>query len=149
GDRYGRRRILMTNVTLYSLLAFASAFAPSLGVLLVIRAAFGFAMGGEWGLGSSLAMETIPPSFRGIASGVLQTGYPFGYLLASVVYGLLYDSVGWRGMFMIGVLPALLVLYIRRNVQESPVWTSMRERPRRSLGTVVRGHAGLFAYVVV
>lgn len=149
GDRFGRRSVLMIDILLFSIFEFASAFAPTLTALLVIRALFGFAMGGEWGLGASLTMETIPPRSRGIASGILQEGYACGYLLASVVYGLLFDIIGWRGMFMVGVLPALLVLYIRRNVEESPVWESMRQRPRRSLGSVVKGHAGLFVYVVI
>lgn len=149
GDRYGRRRILMLDILLFAALELVSAFAPTLTALLVIRAAFGFAMGGEWGLGASLTMETIPVRARGLASGILQEGYACGYLLAAVVYGLLFDTIGWRGMFVVGVLPALLVLYIRRNVEESPVWQRMRARPRRSLAEVVRGHGGLFLYVVV
>jgi SHS family lactate transporter-like MFS transporter len=148
-DRFGRRPVLMLDILLFSILEFASAFAPSLLVLLILRAAFGFAMGGEWGIGASLTMETIPARARGIASGILQTGYPFGYLLASVVYGLLFDVIGWRGMFMVGVLPALLVLFIRRNVQESPAWDRMRQQPRRSLATVLRKRWPLFIYVVV
>jgi len=148
-DRFGRRPVLMIDILLFSILEFASAFAPSLIALLVLRTAFGFAMGGEWGLGASLTMETIPPKARGIASGLLQTGYPFGYLLASVVYGLLFDRIGWRGMFMVGVLPALLVLFIRRNVKESPAWHSMRAQPRKSLAGVLRQRWPLFIYVVV
>jgi MFS transporter, SHS family, lactate transporter len=148
-DRFGRRPVLMIDILLFSILEFASAFAPSLVVLLVLRTAFGFAMGGEWGLGASLTMETIPAKSRGIASGILQTGYPFGYLLASVVYGLLFDRIGWRGMFMVGVLPALLVLFIRRNVQESPAWNRMRERRTESLISVLRKRWPLFIYVVV
>jgi MFS transporter, SHS family, lactate transporter len=148
-DRFGRRPVLMIDILLFSILEFASAFAPSLVVLLVLRTAFGFAMGGEWGLGASLTMETIPAKARGIASGILQTGYPFGYLLASVVYGLLFDRIGWRGMFMVGVLPALLVLFIRRNVQESPAWNRMRERRTESLMSVLRKRWPLFIYVVV
>jgi len=149
-DRFGRRPVLMIDILLFSILEFASAFAPSLVALLVLRTAFGFAMGGEWGLGASLTMETIPPRARGIASGILQTGYPFGYLLASVVYGLLFDRIGWRGMFMVGVLPALLVLFIRRNVQESPAWREMRARPdKQSLMSVLKKRWPLFIYVVV
>ena len=148
-DRFGRRPVLMIDVLLFSILEFASAFAPSIVALLVLRTAFGFAMGGEWGLGASLTMETIPAKARGIASGILQTGYPFGYLLASVVYGLLFDRIGWRGMFMVGVLPALLVLFIRRNVQESPAWNRMRERPTQSLMSVLKKRWPLFIYVVV
>jgi SHS family lactate transporter-like MFS transporter len=116
-DRFGRRRVLMADILLFSILELASAFAPSLIALLVIRAAFGFAMGGEWGLGASLTMETVPTKSRGAVSGVLQVGYPSGFLLASVVYGLLFDHIGWRGMFIVGVLPALLVVFIRRNVE--------------------------------
>jgi MFS transporter, SHS family, lactate transporter len=147
-DRFGRRPVLMADILLFSLLELASAFAPSLLVLLIIRAAFGFAMGGEWGIGASLTMETIPPRARGMMSGLLQEGYACGYLLAAVVYGLLFETIGWRGMFVVGVLPALLVLYIRRNVEESPAWQRIRARPRRSLGSVLRGRAGLFVYVV-
>ncbi len=121
-DRYGRRPTLMVNVVLYSALEFASGFAPSLTALLILRALYGVAMGGEWGVGASLTMESIPPQARGFVSGLLQSGYPAGYFLASIVYGLFFHYIGWRGMFMVGVLPALLVLYIRRNVPESPVW---------------------------
>ena len=149
GDRYGRRRILMLDIIMFSVLELASAFAPSLAALLILRAAFGFAMGGEWGLGSSLTMETIPAEARGLASGFLQEGYACGFLLASVVYGLLFETIGWRGMFAVGVLPALLVLYIRRNVQESPAWERMRAQPRQTLLQVIRGNVGLFLYVVL
>ena len=148
-DRFGRRPVLMIDILLFSIIEFASAFAPTLIALLVLRTAFGFAMGGEWGLGASLTMETIPAKARGVASGILQTGYPFGYLLASVVYGLLFDHIGWRGMFMVGVLPALLVLFIRRNVKESPAWESMRKQPRQSLAAVLKKRWPLFVYVVV
>jgi len=148
-DRFGRRPVLMADILSFSLLELASAFAPSLVVLLILRAAFGFAMGGEWGIGASLTMETLPARARGLASGLLQEGYAFGYLLAAIVYGLLFDTIGWRGMFAVGVLPALVVVHIRRNVEESPTWHWMRARPRRSLGSVLRGHGRLFLYVVV
>lgn len=147
-DRFGRRPVLMADILLFSVLELASAFAPSLVALLVLRAAFGFAMGGEWGIGASLTMETIPAKARGLASGVLQVGYPCGYLLASVVYGLLFDTIGWRGMFAVGVLPALLVLFIRRNVEESPAWHRMRARPARTWTSLLRGHGMLFLYLV-
>jgi SHS family lactate transporter-like MFS transporter len=148
-DRFGRRSILMIDILLFSALEFASAFAPTLVWLLVMRAAFGFAMGGEWGLGASLTMETIPVKARGIASGILQEGYACGLLLAAGANYFLFDKIGWRGLFMVGVVPALLVLYIRRNVEESPAWQKMRQRPRRSLGTLIGGHGWLFLYVVV
>jgi len=97
-DRWGRRPTLMVNILLYSFIEFASGFAPSLTVLLVLRAIFGIAMGGEWGVGASLTMESIPPHARGFVSGLLQSGYPTGYFLASIVYGVLFQYVGWRGM---------------------------------------------------
>jgi SHS family lactate transporter-like MFS transporter len=149
-ERYGRRPILMLDIVLYSLLEFASAFAPSLTGLFILRALFGFAMGGEWGIGSSLAMETIPAESRGVVSGILQEGYALGYLLAAVVYGLFYAFIGWRGMFVVGVLPALLALYIRRGVKESPVWEN-RDRPAGP--AIPRGllwkHWQRFLYVIL
>src|ERR1700739_3771565 len=114
-DRWGRRPTLMVNVALYSLLEFASGFSPNLTVLFILRALYGIAMGGEWGVGASLTMESIPPHARGFVSGLLQSGYPTGYFMASIVYGVLFPYIGWRGMFMVGVIPALLVLYIRRH----------------------------------
>lgn len=116
-DRWGRRPVLMINVLIYSALEFASGFSPDITTLLILRALYGVAMGGEWGVGASLTMELIPPHSRGFVSGLLQSGYPTGFLLASVVYRL-EPFIGWRGMFMLGVLPALLVLYIRRHVPE-------------------------------
>ncbi|MDR3512187.1 MAG: MFS transporter [Caulobacteraceae bacterium] len=132
-DHYGRRPVLMIDILLYSVLEFASAFAPSLTVLLILRTAFGFAMGGEWGIGASLAMESIPPKARGFISGLLQEGYAAGYLLASLVFFFLFDRIGWRGMFMVGLVPALLVVLLRVGVKESPVFEAQRHAmPRRS-----------------
>jgi SHS family lactate transporter-like MFS transporter len=147
-DRYGRRPTLMVNVVLYSLLEFASGFAPSLTALIVLRALYGIAMGGEWGVGASLAMETIPSRSRGFVSGLLQAGYPSGYLIASVVYATLFPAIGWRGMFMIGILPALLVLYIRRAVPESPSWQRTASSEGGTL-TVLRSHWKLGLYAVL
>ena len=118
-DRYGRRRTLMANILFYSFVEFACGFAPSLTVVIVLRAVFGIAMGGEWGVGAALTMETVTPQARGFVSGLLQAGYPTGYLLVTIVYWVLYPFIGWRGMFMVGVLPALLVLYVRTKVEES------------------------------
>jgi SHS family lactate transporter-like MFS transporter len=149
-DRYGRRPTLMVDVLLYSVLEFASGFAPSLTALFVLRALFGVAMGGEWGVGASLTMESIPAPSRGIVSGILQAGYPAGYLIASAVYALLFPVIGWRGMFMIGVLPALLVLFIRRHVPESP---SFKPSTTAGGGTlkVLKAHwqRGLYAIVLM
>ena len=127
-DRWGRRPTLLVDVLLYSAIEFASGFAPNLMTLLILRAIFGVAMGGEWGVGASLTMESIPPKARGLVSGLLQSGYPMGYFLASIIYGLLFQYIGWRGMFMVGVIPALLVFYIRRKVPESPSWRPPTER---------------------
>lgn len=121
-DRFGRRVTLMVDIIAYSIFELASAFAPSLKVFIILRAFFGIAMGGEWGVGSALAFETLPAKGRGFFSGFLQEGYTFGYLLAALVYGTLFTLIGWRGMFMVGALPAFLVLYIRSKVDESPAW---------------------------
>ena len=148
-DQFGRRPILMINVLFYSLLELASGFAPSLTALLVLRALYGIAMGGEWGVGASLTMETIPEKSRGIVSGLLQAGYPTGYLIASIVFFALYPLIGWRGMFMLGAMPALLVFYIRRNIDESPVF--LRRKQLTGSGGIVdaiRGNLGLFVWAV-
>src|ERR1700689_5170246 len=147
-DHWGRRPTLMGDVLLYSIIEFASGFAPSLTALLVLRAMFGIAMGGEWGVGASLTMESIPPHARGFVSGLLQSGYPAGYFLASIVYGLLFPIIGWRGMFMVGVLPALLVLYIRRNVPESPSWNRAAAAKTNTLA-VLKSHWRIGIYAVV
>jgi SHS family lactate transporter-like MFS transporter len=148
-DRYGRRPTLMINVLCYSLLEFFSGLAPSLTVFLVLRALYGVAMGGEWGVGASLTMESIPAKWRGPVSGLLQAGYPTGYLLASVLYFAL-PLLGWRGMFMVGVIPALLVLYIRSNVPESPDWLGRTVAEHKvSIWTVLRQHAGLVVFAAV
>ncbi|WP_027818279.1 MFS transporter [Paraburkholderia bannensis] len=148
-DRYGRRPTLMVNIACYSLLELLTGFSPNLTTFIVLRALFGVAMGGEWGVGSALTMETIPPKARGIVSGLLQAGYPSGYLLASVVFGVLYQHIGWRGMFFIGVLPALLVLYVRAHVPESPAWKEMEKRARPSLLTTLKHNAALSIYAIV
>lgn len=150
-DRYGRRPVLMIDIVLFAVLEAASALAPSLAVLLVVRALFGIAMGGEWGIGASLAMESIPAKARGAISGLLQEGYAAGYLLGGLVYLLLFDHIGWRGMFAVGVLPALLVLFIRRHVPESPVWAEAQAQApgaRPGFFATMRGRWRLFAYLV-
>jgi len=147
-DRFGRRPTLMLDIICYSILGFASGFVTSLGALYLVRALFGIAMGGEWGVGASLTMETIPPSARGLISGLLQAGYPSGYLLASIVYALLFDHIGWRGMFMIGALPALLVLFVRSGVDESPAWLESKPNTKQIVLSVTL-HLPLFIFVVL
>ena len=120
-DRYGRRPVLMITIGFYSLFGFATAFAPSLMAFFVIRSLFGVAMGGVWGIGASLAFETIKREKRGFVSGLLQSGYATGYLAASLVFGFFYALLGWRGLFMLGIVPAiLLIFYIWLAVEESP-----------------------------
>jgi SHS family lactate transporter-like MFS transporter len=141
--------MLMVNILAFSLFELATGFAPSLTAFMILRALYGIAMGGEWGIGSSLTMETIPARWRGWVSGLLQSGYPAGYFLATVLFGFAFPYVGWRGMFIIGAFPALLVLYIRSSVPESPVWREMAGQPRVPVSTVLRKHLGLTVYAVI
>jgi SHS family lactate transporter-like MFS transporter len=148
-ERFGRRPVLMVDIVLFSIIEFASGFAPSLTTLLVLRFLFGIAMGGEWGLGASLVMESIPPRLRGPVSGLLQGGYPSGYFVASLVFYLLFDKIGWRGMFMVGVAPALLILLIRIHVKESPVFEARRGKAHvNPIGELAR-HWKIALYLVV
>jgi SHS family lactate transporter-like MFS transporter len=136
-DRYGRRPVLIVDIMAFSILELASAFAPSLTVLIIMRALFGFAMGGEWGVGASLALESIPTKARGLISGLLQEGYAVGYLLAAVVFYLLFDRIGWRGMFIVGLAPALLAGFISLSVKESPAFEAGRAAKAASSGSRV------------
>jgi SHS family lactate transporter-like MFS transporter len=148
-DRIGRRPALMASILGYSVLGFCTGLAPNATVFVIVRALFGLAMGGEWGVGASLTMESIPSAWRGPVSGLLQAGYPSGYLLASLLY-LAYPILHWQGMFMVGALPALLVLYIRGNVDESPDWKEqLQNAPRESIGSVVRKHFHLALYAAI
>jgi SHS family lactate transporter-like MFS transporter len=148
-DRFGRRTTLMVDVLLYSVFEFLTGFSTGLTMFLVLRALFGVAMGGEWGVGASLVMETIPEDSRGLVSGILQAGYPSGYLIASIVFFLLFPIIGWRGMFFVGAVPALLVLYIRRNVEESPAFLQRQAKPQRPFLTVLRENIPLFLWAVL
>ncbi len=131
-ERFGRRPILMIVILAFSGFSFLSGFAQTFAQLMLIRALFGFAMGGEWGIGASLVMETIPARLRGPVSGLLQSGYPSGFFVASLVYYLLFDHIGWRGMFFVGIAPALLVFLIRMHVKESPTHLARAGKPRIS-----------------
>lgn len=148
-DRYGRRPMLMVNIVAFSFFELATGFAPSLTAFMILRALYGIAMGGEWGIGSSLTMETIPARWRGWVSGLLQAGYPAGYFLATVLFGIAFPYVGWRGMFIIGAFPAVLVLYIRSSVPESPVWREMAKKPRVPVSQVLRRQLPLTIYAVI
>ncbi len=152
-DRFGRKSILMTVILCYSAVELASAFAPTLISFLALRALFGVALGGEWGVGASLTMESIPASWRGPVSGLLQAGYPTGYLLAGLLF-LAEPWLGWRGMFVVGALPALLTLFIWRGVEESPDWIRQRALAREgaeraSFFGTIRAHAGRTVFAIV
>ncbi len=129
-DRWGRRPVLMVDVICYSFIEFLTGFSTSLAMLLVLRTLYGIGMGGEWGIGASLSMEKLPVRRRGLFSGILQQGYPFGYLLAAVAYYVIDKPLGWRWLFWLGSLPALIVLFIRSRVRESEVWEATRQRRR-------------------
>ncbi|MGI4860002.1 MAG: MFS transporter [Janthinobacterium lividum] len=149
-EKYGRRPVLMANILVFSVLEVASGFAPTLTVFLVLRVLYGVAMGGVWGVASSLAMESIPPRSRGLVSGLFQAGYPFGYLIASVVYGAFVSTLGWRGLFMIGALPVLMIAFIYFKVPESPVWLTARQRQHdTALWPILRREWKLGVYAVL
>ena len=145
-DRYGRRPVLMANILGFSVIELACAFAPSLAVLLVLRALFGIAMGGEWGVGAALAFESLPKEGRGAFSGILQEGYAMGSILASAAFALFFHWIGWRGLFILGATPGLLVLYVQARVAESPVWLARAQTHRaRSVGDARIAKAGELA----
>jgi SHS family lactate transporter-like MFS transporter len=147
-DRVGRKPTLMWNILIYSFFEMISGFAPNMTALLILRALFGVAMGGEWGVGSALTMETIPASARGFVSGLLQVGYPSGYFLAALAVYLFYDRLGWRYMFVLGVVPAILVYFIRRGVDESPAWRDASAAPKLGVLAVVRRDWKIAVYAV-
>ena len=155
GDKWGRKPALMLDIVCYSVLGALAAFSPNLIIFLLLRTLFGVAMGGEWGLGSSLVMESIPAQARGFVSGLLQCGYPAGFLLASIAYGLLYGrtigdfTIGWRAMFLLSVLPALIVLFIRSHVPESPAFVEAQKGPKPGLWETLNANWGLVIYSVV
>lgn len=169
-DRYGRRPVLMINIACYSVLEVSCAFAGSLHTLLILRALFGIAMGGEWGVGAALALESLPREGRGLFSGILQEGYSVGYLVASLAYATVYPAlthihwhgaeIGWRGLFILGAIPALLVFYIGFLVEESPAWSRSRrpgssDHPARNRRTFaswwneIRAYAPMFLFLIL
>ncbi len=148
-DRYGRRMPLMANVIYFSIIELLSGFSTSYTQFLILRALFGIGMGGEWGVGASLALEHTPTKWRGVLSGILQSGYSMGYLLAAVASRYVLPGLGWRWMFWLGALPALLALYIRTKVPESKAWSEHRVGTIRQMFEAVRGHWRGFAYLVL
>ncbi len=148
-DRYGRRLPLMLDLVFYSIVEVLSGLAPNYTTFMVLRALFGIGMGGEWGVGASLAMEKVPPKIRGLLSGVLQQGYAAGNLLAGIAYFFLFDRFGWRPLFFIGGLPALLALFVRLRVKESEVWEKTRTESWSHLFRAILSYWKVFVFIVV
>jgi MFS transporter, SHS family, lactate transporter len=148
-DRYGRRKPLMANVVFFSLVELLCGFAPNYSVFLILRTIYGIGMGGEWGVGASLAMESAPGKWRGVLSGIVQSGYSIGYLLAALASRFVLPAWGWRAMFWVGGAPALLAFYIRFRVRESEAW---RQHRAPTLGAILRtasGHWKIFSYLIL
>ena len=148
-DRYGRRLPLIIDLIFFSVVQVLTGLAPNYATFLVLRALFGIGMGGEWGVGASLVMEKAPPRLRGLLSGFLQQGYAAGYLLAAICYFVVFPRWGWRPMFFIGGLPALLAIYVRLGVKESEVWEKTRHESWGQLGRAIASHWRLFFYLVL
>ena len=148
-DRYGRRLPLMIDLIFYSVVEVATGFAPNFTVFLILRALFGIGMGGEWGVGASLAMEKVPPKWRGLLSGFLQQGYALGNLLAALCFRFLFESWGWRPLFFLGGLPAILALFVRMQVKESEVWQKTKQESWSNLGSTILGQWKLFVYMTL
>ncbi|HEX5435559.1 MAG TPA: MFS transporter [Gemmatimonadaceae bacterium] len=148
-DRYGRRLPLIIDLIFFSVVEVLTGLAPSFTVFLVLRALYGIGMGGEWGVGATLAMEKAPTRFRGVLSGLLQEGYAFGYLLAAVAYFFVFPRWGWRPMFFLGGLPALLAIYVRLGVKESEVWERTKHGSWSELGRGIVSHWKIFLYLTL
>jgi MFS transporter, SHS family, lactate transporter len=148
-DRYGRRLPLMLDLIFYSIVEVATAFAPNYTTFMVLRALFGIGMGGEWGVGASLAMEKVPPRLRGVLSGLLQQGYAAGNLLAAICFFTLFQKWGWRPLFILGGLPALLAVFVRFGVKESEVWQKSRHDSWSHLGRAITSNWKLFLYLAL
>jgi SHS family lactate transporter-like MFS transporter len=147
-DRYGRRGPLMANVVFFSVVELLCGFSPNYTVFLVLRTIYGIGMGGEWGLGSSLAMESIPPTRRGLISGIVQSGYSCGYILAAIATKTVLPLWGWRAMFWAGGLPALLAFYIRWKVKESEAWKQHRVPGFKPIVKAAAENWPLFLYMI-
>ena len=148
-DRYGRRLPLMLDLIFYSAVEVATGFATSFTAFMILRALFGIGMGGEWGVGASLAMEKVPAKWRGMLSGFLQQGYALGNVLAAICFFLLFEKWGWRPLFFLGGLPALLALFVRLGVKESEIWQKSKSESWSGIGKSLTGHWKLFFYLVL
>lgn len=148
-DRYGRKRPLMISIIFYSVVEILSGLAPDYTIFLLLRFLYGIGMGGEWGVGASLVMESVSVKRRGLLSGLLQEGYAFGFLLAAAAYYFVFPHFGWRVMFFIGGLPALLTLFIRSKVKETEAWKAAKTADWKEYGKAVSKHWKLFLYLVL
>src|SRR3989475_2621982 len=148
-DRYGRKLPLMIDLVFYSVVEVLTGLAPNYATFLVLRALFGIGMGAEWGVGASLVMEKVPARYRGVVSGLLQQGYALGYLLAALCYLFVFPPWGWRPLFFIGGLPALLALFVRARVKESEVWRETRHENWSGLGRTIISNWKLFLYLTI
>lgn len=148
-DRYGRKKPLMISIVFYSAIEVLSGFAPNYSIFLFLRFLYGIGMGGEWGVGASLVMESVPVKRRGFLSGLLQEGYAFGFLLAALAYYTVFPHFGWRAMFFIGGLPALITLFIRTKVQETEAWKIHKSANWKEYGQAIKKNWKLFLYLVL
>ncbi|HEV3416050.1 MAG TPA: MFS transporter [Pirellulales bacterium] len=148
-DRYGRRIPMMIDLVFYSAIEVATGFAPNLATFLVLRALFGIGMGGEWGVGASLVMEKVSAKWRGVLSGLLQEGYAFGFLLAAIAAHFMLEPLGWRSLFFLGGLPALLALFIRFWIKESEVWQKSKAESWSHLGRAITSHWRIWLYLTL
>src|ERR1700761_1322892 len=146
-DRYGRKLPLMIDLIFYSVVEVATGFAPNFTTFIILRALFGIGMGGEWGVGASLAMEKVPSKWRGLLSGLLQQGYALGNLLAALAFRFFFESWGWGPLFFLGGLPALLALFVRVRVKESEVWRETKHESWGSIGSAILSQWKLFVYM--
>ena len=147
-DRFGRRIPLIANILYYSLIEVLSGLAPNYRVFFFLRLLYGIGMGGEWGVGASLTMESIPAKWRGVVSGFLQEGYALGFLLAAAAYRFVYPHWGWRPLFFVGGLPALLTLFVRARVKEPEAWHRSRT-DWMSYRRAIFGNLRRFVYLVI
>lgn len=148
-DRFGRKGPLMISIIFYSVMEILSGLAPGYKAFLLLRFLYGIGMGGEWGVGASLVMESVSVKRRGLLSGLLQEGYAFGFLLAAAAYYFVFPHFGWRAMFFLGGLPALLTLFIRSKVKETEAWKSHKAKDWKEYGNAVKKNWKLFLYLVL
>jgi SHS family lactate transporter-like MFS transporter len=152
-ERLGRKPVLVTNIVIFAVIELATAGAPNFTIFFILRIAYGVAMGGIWGVASALTMESVPTRSRGVVSGLFQAGYPLGYLLASITFGLLMPVIGWRGLFIIGVVPILLAVFIFFKVDESPIWLASRgttgQKTKVAFWPAVRAQWPILVFAIV